>query len=125
MEIKGKEISGVYEIVCKPIGDERGYFMRAYDDKIFSDAGISNKWVQENHSKTEKKGTIRGLQFKNKRAAALSVAKIKRSDRSHAHKTQAAIAMEQRAKVAKKTEAAGVYRKFIEEQKRKTKAKNA
>ena len=40
-------------------------------------------------------------------------------------KTQAAIAMEQRAKVAKKTEAAGVYRKFIEEQKRKTKEKNA
>ena len=31
--------------------------------------------------------------------------------------------MEQRAKVAKKTEAAGVYRKFIEEQK-KTKKKN-
>ena len=56
--------------------------------------------------------------------AALSVAKIKRSNRTHAHKTQAAIAMEQRAKVAKKTEAAGVYRKFIEEQKRKTKEKN-
>ena len=37
------------------------------------------------------KGTIKGLQFKNKRAAALSVAKIKRSGRSHAHKTQAAI----------------------------------
>ena len=51
--------------------------------------------------------------------------KIKRSGRSHAHKTQAAIAMEQRAKVAKKSEAAAVYRKFIEEQKRKTKAKNA
>ena len=32
------------------------------------------------------KGTIKGLQFKNKRAAALSVAKIKRSNRSHAHK---------------------------------------
>ena len=70
------------------------------------------------------KGTIKGLQFKNKRVAALSVAKIKRSNRPHNHKAQAAIAMEQRAKVAKKTEAAGVYRKFIEEQKRKTKDKN-
>ena len=50
--------------------------------------------------------------------------RIKRSGRTHAHKTQAAIAMEQRAKVAKKTEAAAVYRKFIEEQKRKTKEKN-
>ena len=70
------------------------------------------------------KGTIKGLGFKDKRTAALSVAKIKRSNRTHAHKTQAAIAMEQRAKVAKKTEAAGVYRKFIEEQKKKTKEKN-
>ena len=69
------------------------------------------------------KGTIQGLQFKNKRAAALSVAKIKRSNRSHNHKTQAAIAMEQRAEVAGKDAAASVYRKFIEEQKRKTKEK--
>ena len=61
------------------------------------------------------------MDLKDKRTAALSVAKIKRSGRTHAHKTQAAIAMEQRAKVAKKTQAAGVYRKFIEEQKRKNK----
>ena len=39
------------------------------------------------------KGTIKGLGFKDKRTAALSVAKIKRSNRTHAHKTQAAIAM--------------------------------
>jgi hypothetical protein len=70
------------------------------------------------------KGTIQGLGFKNKRKAALSIAKIKRSGRTHAHKTQAAIAMEQRAKVAGKKEAASVYRKFIEEQKLKTKQKN-
>ena len=54
------------------------------------------------------KGTIQGLQFKNKRAAALSVAKIKRSNRSH-------IAMEQRAEVAGKDAAAAVYRKFRKE----------
>ena len=71
------------------------------------------------------KELLKVYSFKNKRAAALSVAKIKRSGRSHAHKTQAAIAMEQRAKVAKKSEAASVYRKFIEEQKIKTKSKNA
>ena len=71
------------------------------------------------------KGTIKGLQFKNRRAAALSVAKIKKSNRPHNHKTQAAIAMEQRAEVAGKDGAASVYRKFIEEQKKKTKEKNA
>jgi hypothetical protein len=67
------------------------------------------------------KGTIRGLKFATTKDAQLSVKKIKASGRSHAHKTQAAIAMEQRAKAAGKTAAASVYRKFIEAQKRKTK----
>jgi len=67
------------------------------------------------------KGTIKGLGFKNASSARSSVSKIRRSGRTHAHKTQAAIAMEQRAKVAGKTKPAAVYRKFIEAQKKKTK----
>ncbi len=67
------------------------------------------------------KGTIRGLKFATTKDAQLSVKKIKASDRSHAHKTQAAIAMEQRAKAAGKAAPAAVYRRFIESQKRKTK----
>ena len=70
------------------------------------------------------KGTIKGLGFKDESTARSSVAKIKKSSRSHAHKTQAAIAMEQRAKVAGKTKEAAIFRKFIEQQKKKTKAKN-
>ena len=62
-------------------------------------------------------GTIHGLGFKDVETAEASVRKIKASDRTHAHKIQAAIAMEQRAKVMKKTAEAGVYRKFIEEMK--------
>ena len=68
------------------------------------------------------KGTIHGLGFKNPAKAKQSVSKIKSSSRSHAHKTQAAIAMEQRAKEMGKNSAAKVYRKFIEEQKKKTKS---
>ena len=71
------------------------------------------------------KGTIKKLGFKNVATAQASVRKIKASNRSHAHKTQAAIAMEQRARVAGKVGAAKVYRQFIEQQKKKTKARNA
>ena len=71
------------------------------------------------------KGTIQGLKFATTEDAEKSVSKIKSSGRDHAHKIQAAVAMEQRAKVAGKTSAASVYRKFIEEQKKKTKEKNA
>ena len=70
------------------------------------------------------KGTIHGLKFATVKDAQASVRKIKASSRSHNHKTQAAIAMEQRAKVAGKTGAASVYRKFIEQQKNKTRASN-
>ena len=59
------------------------------------------------------KGTIQGLKFATPDDAKASVSKIKSSGRPHAHKIQAAIAMEQRAKVMGKAEAAAVYRSFI------------
>ena len=59
------------------------------------------------------KGTIHGLKFATVKDAKASVTKIKKSGRSHAHKIQAAVAMEQRAKAAKKKSAAAVYRKYI------------
>ena len=67
------------------------------------------------------KGTIHGLKFATVRDAEASVRRIRASGKAHAHKTQAAIAMEQRARAANKKAAAAVYRKFIEAQKRKTK----
>jgi len=67
------------------------------------------------------KGTIHGLKFASKEDAEASVRKIKSSGRSHAHKIQAAIAMEQRAKVMGKSSAAAVYRSFINDMKEKTK----
>jgi len=70
------------------------------------------------------KGTIHGLGFKDVATAKASVAKIRKSSRSHAHKIQAAIAMEQRARVMGKTAEAAVYRKFINSMKKKTKAMN-
>ena len=61
------------------------------------------------------------MKFATVKDAQACVAKIKASGRSHAHKIQAAIAMEQRARVAKKTAAAAIYRKYIEAMKKKTK----
>lgn len=67
------------------------------------------------------KGTIHGLKFATADDAKESVNKIKSSDRTHAHKIQAAVAMEQRAKVMRKKEAAAVYREYIESMKKMTK----
>jgi len=70
------------------------------------------------------KGTIHGLGFKDVATAKASVAKIRKSSRSHAHKIQAAIAMEQRARVMGKSSEAAIYRKFINSMKKKTKKMN-
>jgi len=70
------------------------------------------------------KGTIHGLGFKNVAKAKASVSKIRNSSRSHAHKIQAAVAMEQRAREMGKTSEAAVYRKYINSMKKKTKKMN-
>ena len=64
------------------------------------------------------RGTIHGLGFKDDETARASVKKIENSGRSHAHKIQAAIAMEQRARVMGKTAEANVYRAYIEKMKK-------
>jgi len=70
------------------------------------------------------KGTIKGLKFATVKDAKASVNKINGSGKSHAHKIQAAVAMEQRAKEMGKTSQAGVYRAYINKMKKITKKKN-
>ena len=70
------------------------------------------------------KGTIHGLKFATVQDAKDSVKKIESSGKSHAHKIQAAIAMEQRARVMGKTGPADVYRAYIEKMKKITKQRN-
>lgn len=63
MEFKELSIAGLFEIIPTPHSDERGFFMRTFDVKEFKAYGLSREWVQENHSRSEKKGIIRGLHF--------------------------------------------------------------
>ena len=70
------------------------------------------------------KGTIHGLKFATVKDAKASVSKINGSGKKHAHKIQAAVAMEQRAREMGKTSQAAVYRAFINKMKKITKKKN-
>ena len=67
------------------------------------------------------KGTIKGLKFATVKDSEQSVNKIKNSGKTHAHKIQAAVAMEQRAREMGKISSANVYRKFINKMKKITK----
>ena len=70
------------------------------------------------------KGTIHGLKFATVKDAQDSVKKIENSGKKHAHKIQAAVAMEKRAKEMGKTKESAVYRTYIEKMKKITKEKN-
>jgi len=62
-------IDGLYEIRPKVFGDSRGYFLEAYSEKDFVDAGLNVKFVQDNLSKSSK-NVLRGLHFQKKHPQA-------------------------------------------------------
>lgn len=65
MKFKKTKIEGVYNIELDPRGDVRGYFARVFGkDELPPD--LKFNIVQINRSRTQKKGTIRGLHFQNK-----------------------------------------------------------
>lgn len=63
MEIVPRRLSGVFEIRLHPHHDERGFFMRTFDARAFREAGLHREWIQENHSRSDRKGVLRGLHF--------------------------------------------------------------
>ena len=65
MIVKQTEIDGVLEIVPDRIVDRRGDFCETYNRQKFRDAGINTEFVQDNHSRSMRKGTLRGLHFQH------------------------------------------------------------
>ena len=63
MIFKERKLKGIFEIIPKILDDERGFFMRTYDKILFEKYNLHSEWIQENHSGTISKGTIRGLHF--------------------------------------------------------------
>jgi dTDP-4-dehydrorhamnose 3,5-epimerase len=63
MKIKPLRLPGTYEILFEPRRDERGYFLRVYDEAGFADSGLTTAWAQENQAFSLRKGIVRGLHF--------------------------------------------------------------
>ncbi len=61
MEIAKLGLEGLFEITPESHDDFRGYLVRVWDDRLFRETGLNAKWVQESHSHTEKRNTIRGF----------------------------------------------------------------
>jgi len=56
-------IEGPLLISSRRFGDDRGFFVETYNARDFAAIGIPDHFVQDNHSYSAAKGTIRGLHF--------------------------------------------------------------
>ena len=76
MEIKSLSIEGVFEITLSPRSDERGYFMRTFDEASFLQHGLVTNWVQENEACSSRLGIVRGLHFQRPPAAETKLVRV-------------------------------------------------
>ena len=65
MQFTPGKFKGVWIIKPQVFQDERGFFLESYSQKKFQEQGIEVNFVQDNHSKSVKKGVLRGLHFQN------------------------------------------------------------
>ena len=56
-------LDGVYIVEPKVFGDHRGFFMESWSQREFDAAGLHYDFVQDNHSSSTVKGTLRGIHF--------------------------------------------------------------
>jgi dTDP-4-dehydrorhamnose 3,5-epimerase len=67
MKITPTRLPEVLLIEPKVFGDARGFFLESWNEREFERAGIKARFVQDNHSHSEK-GVLRGLHYQVRQA---------------------------------------------------------
>jgi dTDP-4-dehydrorhamnose 3,5-epimerase len=62
MNVFKTALGGALILEPKVFSDDRGFFLESYNQKTFSDIGIGENFVQDNHSYS-KRGVLRGLHY--------------------------------------------------------------
>lgn len=52
----------VFILEPRVFGDERGFFLESYNERVFADLGIPDRFVQDNHSRSSR-NVLRGLHY--------------------------------------------------------------
>ena len=63
MKVVSTDIEDLFIIEPQVFGDSRGWFMESWSQKKMEEAGLFYNFVQDNHSFSAIKGTLRGLHF--------------------------------------------------------------
>lgn len=65
MQIETTALDGVVIVTPRRFGDARGWFTETWNADRMADAGIGLAYVQDNHSFSAAKGTLRGLHYQS------------------------------------------------------------
>ena len=65
MQIDTTALPDVLILTQRRFGDARGWFMESWNARRMAEAGLDLPWVQDNHSFSAAKGTLRGLHFQS------------------------------------------------------------
>lgn len=65
MHIEDTPLPGVLILTPRRFGDARGWFMETFSASRMAEAGLALDWVQDNHSFSAQKGTLRGLHYQS------------------------------------------------------------
>ena len=63
MLVEPTKLPDVLILTPRRFGDDRGYFSEVYNREVFQEHGIHTVFVQDNHSLSRIKGTVRGLHY--------------------------------------------------------------
>jgi dTDP-4-dehydrorhamnose 3,5-epimerase len=63
MQIETTRLDGVLILTPKRFADDRGFFSETWNKKQLATAGIEVDFVQDNHSFSAERGTVRGLHY--------------------------------------------------------------
>ena len=56
-------IDGLVAIEPQVFGDERGFLIESFSRDAWRELGVEGEFVQENHSRSTQRGTLRGIHF--------------------------------------------------------------
>jgi dTDP-4-dehydrorhamnose 3,5-epimerase len=60
-------LPGVVILEPRVFGDERGFFLESYNQKVFAELGIGERFVQDNHS-SSRRNVLRGMHYQIRQA---------------------------------------------------------
>jgi len=69
IKVKKTPLEGFLIVELQTFKDDRGFFLETFQKKSYIEAGIMDKFVQENQSRS-RKGVLRGMHFQVKRPQA-------------------------------------------------------